>query len=244
MLKSVLIMMFLFGCRLNAVVSQYQPIHLTDLAHAFVTHFFDDRMDQATVNFDSTLVQRTFEQRLHFIRQSILMTLGTLWEIGRPTLMEGEEEKTVVVPLSFENGKLEVRIRFTPSHRISSYAFNPEGVREASGEPSYAVPERFLEWNVSIDRPGLPFLSGRLAVPRGEGPFPVILWYKAPDREAWMPASAPIDPFGIWPAVLAAGGLPRSVSTVGLSRIRVHSVDGRIRSRMRSWMMFSRRSNY
>ena len=173
--KTVIVTTIIFSCLLLTVVAQQGPTSLTDLAHSFVDLFFDGKMDLAMSNFDSTLIKRTSAQRLHIIRNSILMSQGPLQKIGQPILTRGTEEDTVIVTLKFEKGSLEARIRFAGSGRISGYSFNPEGSGDTSDRPPYAVPEQFEELDIAIDRPDLASLPGCLTIPRGEGRFPAIL---------------------------------------------------------------------
>lgn len=211
--KFVILFVILFVAS-GYLQAQQQPTLLKDRAQNFVMLFFDDNMDQAMADFDTSLTSRTSAQRLHFIQMSILQSLGPLKNIGQPEFIEGTVELTVIIPLLFEKGELEGCILFTGQGRISSFAFNPRGTGGVSKGPSYVDTEKFSEKDISIERPGLESLPGRLSVPKGKGPFLGIIMVQGAGPGGMDAGFGPNKPF----KDLAHGLATQGIATLRFDR--------------------------
>lgn len=107
---------------------------------------------------------------------SIFGSLGAVRGQGRAQIAAtGDGIYTVVVPLSFERGTLEPRIRVNVAGRITGFSFLPTQTAARWEPPAYADTTAFLEQQVQIRTPGEEPLSGILALPRGNAPFPAVL---------------------------------------------------------------------
>src|SRR5690606_27787009 len=145
-------------------------------AEAFVSDFVAERIPEAWGRVTEELAARSSEQRLGFIRVSIVGSLGAHRSIGTPRYGGTEAGRhTIVVPLEFEKGRLSARIRVTDDGRIAGFAFVPEDAAASWRRPSYASPDAIREEAVNVVREGEAPLSGTLTTPAGTGPFPAVL---------------------------------------------------------------------
>ncbi|WP_142348217.1 alpha/beta hydrolase [Bacillus toyonensis] len=99
---------------------------------------------------------------------------GSFMEIGEVTQKETNSVHTnVEIKLVFEQFTVPLLIKLDPSGKIDDFqlsmSFSPVAER-----PSYSKPESFVDKEVVVGSGAFP-LPGTLSVPKGKGPFPVVI---------------------------------------------------------------------
>ncbi|WP_141499483.1 alpha/beta hydrolase [Bacillus toyonensis] len=99
---------------------------------------------------------------------------GSFMEIGEVTQKETNSVHTnVEIKLVFEQFTVPFLIKLDPSGKIDDFqlsmSFSPVAER-----PSYSKPESFVDKEVVVGSGAFP-LPGTLSVPKGKGPFPVVI---------------------------------------------------------------------
>jgi uncharacterized protein len=103
-----------------------------------------------------------------------IMALGAPRSIGEPIVQTVQGSPLVTIPLRWPTVSLNFLVSWNQDWKIQGTFFRPGTEEKAWTPPEYVKPGEFMEREVSIgdDRWKLP---GTLTLPKGKGPFPVVV---------------------------------------------------------------------
>ncbi|KKI90628.1 hydrolase [Bacillus sp. SA1-12] len=144
----------------------------------FVTTMEAGNYRQA-VKFSSHALKKSIsEQWLEIYWNTVLQQLqpqfGSFIGIGGAEVIESNKIHTNVdVVLQFERGAYPFTIRLDKSGKVNDFLLN-SFFGPSSADPDYSNPDSFTEKDVVIGK-GDFALPGKLSIPKGKGPFPVVV---------------------------------------------------------------------
>lgn len=105
----------------------------------------------------------------------VIGAVGELKKSGaaRPEKVDGEQ--LVFVPCEFAKGKFDLRVTFDKEGRITGFNLQPPKSTAISKPPPYVRADAFTEVEVTIGADSDWPLPGTLSVPKGKGPFAVVV---------------------------------------------------------------------
>jgi dienelactone hydrolase len=98
-------------------------------------------------------------------------TFGKFEKAGATRVEAAPPYQVIFVTMHFSRGRLDTKVVFNSEDKIVGFFFVPSGKYES---PAYVKPDTFRETEVQIGKGFFP-LTGTLAIPRGDGPFPAVV---------------------------------------------------------------------
>ncbi|HFT6977262.1 alpha/beta fold hydrolase [Stenotrophomonas sp. GD03701] len=98
-------------------------------------------------------------------------SLGDLQERGAPEVSTQQGMHLVVVPLKFASGRVNAQVAVDAQDKVAGLMLRPAAADKAPPPPADA---RYSEVDFSVPQ-ARGALSGTLALPKGEGPFPAVV---------------------------------------------------------------------
>ena len=160
-------------------------------AKAFVQAVQGGRYAEAVSQFDATMTAVMPASKLEETWQLVTKQFGSFAGISTTRTSKKGDYDVVQFPTSFGSTALDIWIVYDQSGRISGlWILNPtqgglpanieQALSPKSAEPQYKVPEyvhpeRFDEYPVFVNEAGDWELPGTLTMPKGEGPFPIVI---------------------------------------------------------------------
>lgn len=148
---------------------------LTEAAKEFIQKLADGNYKEASANFDDTMKAQIPEDKLEGLWKTLLAQCGDFKEqLGTRYEAAGEYDG-IYVTCKFEKINLDAKVVFNKTEQISGLFFTPskEITKEAPISDAKA-PNGVIETNVTVGS-GEWALPGTLSMPKGKGPFSVII---------------------------------------------------------------------
>lgn len=142
---------------------------LVGKAQALTRALAEKDFDRVKKEFDEAMTKALPGDKLEEIWKSVAGKLGDFKDSTAVRTSKVKGFDVVLLACRFDKGELDARLVFDAKGRLSGLQFPPRGK-----VPPYARPETFTESAVTIN-PGEWELPGALALPKGEGPFPVVV---------------------------------------------------------------------
>lgn len=106
---------------------------------------------------------------------SLIGQVGVFQSIDQTRTDRAGDQKIVTLVCKFERAELDARVAFDPDGKLAGLFFRPhEQPFPSWTAPSYVNPSSFMESSLPLVN-GKYDLPGTLTVPKGDGPFPVIV---------------------------------------------------------------------
>lgn len=113
-------------------------------------------------------------EKLKAVWESLPAQMGAAGKRGDAQTSEAEGFRIVVIPLDYANGKLQARVALDKDDQIAGFLVQPAAAAPAAAP---AADANFIEQDFSVPASGNAkgVLPGTLALPKGNGPFPVVV---------------------------------------------------------------------
>ncbi len=133
-----------------------------------------ENYEAAVKDFDPTMKAQVPPQRLKQIWEGLLAKTGTFKEHSAVRKEVYGPHTTVRMALHFAIIKLDIKVTFNVHNQVAGFFFDQCRPPEVYAAPSYVAKEAFTEKEVTVGTRDFP-LPGTLTIPKGEGPFPVVV---------------------------------------------------------------------
>ena len=150
-------------------------VKLTEVAKGFLDNIEKGNYKEASANFDDTMKAQISEEKLGIMWKTLLQQCGDFKEQQETRYEAIGTYDAIVVTCNFEKLSLDARVVFNKSGQIAGLNFVP--VSPKAGETpkvSDKAPDGIVESDVTIGT-GEWALPGTLSMPKGKGPFPVLI---------------------------------------------------------------------
>ncbi|MBX7185557.1 MAG: alpha/beta fold hydrolase [Vicinamibacteria bacterium] len=125
--------------------------------------------------FDARMAAALPQDQLTLALTSLKQQAGEFRAIVATKIQERGGVRAIVATCDFANGPVDVTVAYDDKSRIVGLNMRPATPAASPYEaPSYALPDRFTETEVTVDAGGWP-LPGTLSMPKGGGPFPAVV---------------------------------------------------------------------
>jgi dienelactone hydrolase len=155
---------------LQAPVPAGDPV---DAALGWVRRLDAGAFDSAATQIDAAVPAGVMSaDRLRLIWAAVIQQYGTLGRLDRGTVATRDTLTIVELVAGFASQPMGVRVVLTPHQRVTGFFIHP--LETAYHAPPYVDTATFTERDVQVGAaPWL--LPGTLTVPKGAGPFPVVV---------------------------------------------------------------------
>ena len=143
----------------------------TEMATTFVAHMTAGRFDKAVESFDDTMKRVLPAEKLKQVWDGVTKQYGPLQRTAETRTEAIGPYTAVFVTCKFQREPLDVKVVFTSANTITGLFFVS---KDKYKRPSYADSSKFDEEEVSVGK-DLLSLPGTLSLPKGDGPFPVVV---------------------------------------------------------------------
>jgi len=142
------------------------------IAERFINLLVSGKYDEAVNLFDPSVKPMVPADKLEEVWKSLEKQVGSFKSILGYRTQESGGYKIVFVTCEFNAMDIDVRLVFA-NKKIVGMFFQPAPPRKSYTPPSYVDVNSFVEEDIKI---GKEFpLSGKLVIPKGKGPFPVVI---------------------------------------------------------------------
>nr|WP_257349723.1 alpha/beta fold hydrolase [Pseudalkalibacillus decolorationis] len=160
------------------IKSKKQQDRFEQNAYEFVTDLHTGNYKQALKSTSRALKKSISEQWLEIYWTTLLQQFqaqfGAFYGFGKVEMEEINRVHTnVKIELQFERATIPFIVRMERSGKVDDFLLN-QSTGPFASEPEYSNPEAFTEKEVVIGK-GDFALPGTLSIPRGKGPFPVVV---------------------------------------------------------------------
>jgi dienelactone hydrolase len=126
-------------------------------------------------DFDATMKKALPAEKLETTWKAVVKQVGAFKKRGElRTAKEGKYD-VVIVPCEFEKLTLDARVVFSADKEITGFFLSPAKGAFEFKPPHYARPDSYTEVNVEVGE-GEWVLPGTLTLPKGDGPFPGVVF--------------------------------------------------------------------
>jgi uncharacterized protein len=143
----------------------------TEVAKNFVAQLAGGQFEKAVEPFDQTMRQALPAEKLKLLWDGLTKQYGSLQRAVDTRAEKIQKYDVVYVTCEFQRGRLDAKVVFTSENKITGLFFLPAGKYQA---PTYVDSLIFEEKEIQIGE-GAWQLPGTLSIPRGKGPFPVVI---------------------------------------------------------------------
>jgi hypothetical protein len=148
---------------------------LTVKAREFLTALEKSDFKLAAHDFDETMLKVSGPDKLETMwRTQLPPQLGAFKKQTAARRDQFQGYEIVLVTCEFEKATLDTRVVFDKAGRIAGFSFVPTAPPVKYGPPAYADPAKFEESEIIVGAGEWP-LPGTLTMPKGVGPFPVLV---------------------------------------------------------------------
>ncbi|HFF2827514.1 alpha/beta fold hydrolase [Stenotrophomonas sp. SMYL89] len=137
------------------------------VANRLLDHLQAGRVAEAEAMFTPQMAQAVPAEKLGALWNS----LGTLQDRGAIQVNTRQDMTLVVVPLKFASGRVNAQVAVDAQDKVAGLMLRPAAADKAPPPPADA---RYSEVDFSVPQ-ARGALSGTLALPKGEGPFPAVV---------------------------------------------------------------------
>ncbi len=174
-------MFFLFLSVAFTAISYAQPTALQTRAEQFIDRLSTGNFDAAVGPFDPTMTQALPAPALKQTWEALISQCGAFQKRQGSRTGKLQPYDIVYVTCQFEKTSLDAKIVFSPSGKISGLFFvsaqpaaSIKQASDANSLPKYIKSDAFTEKEITFGKDPW-ILPGTLTVPKGNGPFPVIV---------------------------------------------------------------------
>src|SRR5689334_3190311 len=144
-----------------------------DVAMAWVRRLDAGGFDSAAAQIDASVPAGVMSaERLRVIWGAVIQQYGTLGRLDRGGVTTRDTLTLVELIAGFASQPMGVRVVLTPHLKVTGFFIHP--LESPYQPPAYADTARFTERDIQVgEAPWI--LPGTLTVPKGPGPFPVVV---------------------------------------------------------------------
>lgn len=143
--------------------------NLVPLAKKFLNHLIQNETQDAVAMFDTTMTKTLPPEKLGKLWPMLQMQAGKFEEIQASRQDRQGGYRVVFLTCRFKNSLLDAKVVFDKEDRITGLFFVP-----TYSPPPYEDQDAFLEEELTFgETPWI--LPGTLSIPKGEGPFSVVV---------------------------------------------------------------------
>src|SRR4051794_27990849 len=128
----------------------------------------------ATKHFGGDLKKMLDKDTLAGVWDPIIDKLGDMKKIGTPRI-DKKDKEFVFVPCEFDKAKLELRVHFDKDDKVIGFVLVPPRKNYEYKQPPYAKPDEYREVEVTVGEGSKWPLPGTLTLPKGKGPFALVV---------------------------------------------------------------------
>jgi dienelactone hydrolase len=189
MLESLVI---LAGLSLGAAPPPAQDEVYRNQARALVLALTREDFAAASRDFDAAMQKALPEEKLREMWKDLISKVGPFSRIRSVRIDTVDRYRVVVLVCQFEKATLETRVAFDQAGKVAGLNSRAQRPKIDFQPPEYARPDSYEErpLTVGTDWP----LPGTLTVPKGKGPFPVVVLVHGSgphDRDETIAANKP-----------------------------------------------------
>jgi pimeloyl-ACP methyl ester carboxylesterase len=180
-LSFILCLIIAIGTSLTGCITEEEPKeqkkeqNIEEIAIQTVEHLRKSEFNQAYELFDETVTDQMSTQQLEEIWDLLLIQYGEFDKIISTRIDIEAGYDVVYVTCNFSIlGLLDIKMVFDNEQRIAGFQFVPSDIENKYEPPEYSDLELFDEVNITVGT-GIWELPGTLTIPKGGGPFPVIV---------------------------------------------------------------------
>jgi dienelactone hydrolase len=170
MLESLVI---LAGLSLAAAPPPPQGEVYRNQARAVVLALTREDFAAASRGFDAAMQKALPEEKLRATWKDLIGKVGPFSRIRSSRLDKIDRFEVVTLVCEFEKATLEGRVVFDRDGKVTGLAFRPHRPKIDFQPPEYARPEMYEERSLSVGTEKS--LPGTLTLPKGKGPFAVVV---------------------------------------------------------------------
>ena len=165
----------LSGC--TTTNKQTKTSTLEDTAKNLIYLFVNESFNTAyNTLLNDSVKELTTPDQLQLIWNQITETYGNFTKIISTKTTQEQGYTVVYVTCNYEKlGLLDLRVVFGKNNLIAGFQFVPTDLSDQYQPPSYANPETFKEYNVTVGADTSWPLPGTLTVPDGDGLYPAVV---------------------------------------------------------------------
>jgi uncharacterized protein len=149
------------------------PREIEDLARTLVDRLSRGDYAGAGSGFDTLMRASLPPDKLAAVWKQVVKRAGPFAEVKGAHVVPAGGLWTVLLTCRFGAAELVVKVAFDVRDQIAGLFFLPGESLAPWKAPAYAQPDRFTEREVSVGTS--PALPGTLTLPKGPGPFPVVV---------------------------------------------------------------------
>jgi uncharacterized protein len=148
---------------------------LTKIAESLVSNLENGNYKEAIINFDDTMRAQVSADKLETIWKTLLSQCGNFKEEQGTRYEAIGDYDAIYVICNFEKLVLDIKVVFNKDSQISGLSYTPaKQTTVDTTKIAESVPESVVEASVTVGS-GEWALPGTLSMPKGEGPFPVVI---------------------------------------------------------------------
>lgn len=140
-------------------------------ATELTTNLTTDKFDQVVQQFNLTMRLLLPAAQIRAVWEGTSAAYGKFQKIGVTRSQQIDGYTIVFVTLEFDRGKLDTKVVYDQTDRVTGLFFVPHGKYQT---PAYVRAETFAEIDLNVGKGWFP-LPGTLSLPKGDGPFPAVV---------------------------------------------------------------------
>ena len=149
------------------------PRELEDQARALVDRLSRTDFVGATTSFDAIMKAALPPDKLGVVWKQVERRSGAFAEVRKVELVPASGLWTVLLTSRFAKAEVVVKVVYDVRDQVAGLFFLPGDALAPWKGPPYAKPDALVERDVSVG--SAPALPGVLTLPKGTGPFPVVV---------------------------------------------------------------------
>lgn len=169
-MRKIIFALFIFLLIFNIILSQDS----ISIAKNFVSLLSKEKYEKAIENFDDTMKTFVSPSKLQEIWESVIKQVGEFKRIIDVRTEKADLYEVIYVTCEFLKMDVDVKVVLNKEGKISGLFFTPAPPRKGYIPPSYVDLSSFYEKDISIGK-GEWILPGKLTIPKGDGPFPIVI---------------------------------------------------------------------
>jgi dienelactone hydrolase len=154
--------------------AQEKPTEQTAKATALIDALAKEDFAAAGKDFDATMKKALPADKLETTWKAVVKQVGAFKKRTEVRTEKADKYDVVLVTCEFEKLKLDLRVVFNADKEVAGFTMQPAKGAYEFKPPPYARPETFHETKVEVGA-GEWVLPGTLSLPKGDGPFPVVV---------------------------------------------------------------------
>jgi hypothetical protein len=161
------------GLRVAGLFYGPVPRELEDQARALVDHLAHADFAGVTGGFDAVMKAALPPDKLGTVWKQVERRSGAFADVRKVELVPASGLWTVLLTSRFAKAEVVVKVVYDVRDQVAGLFFLPGDALAPWKAPPYAKPEAFVERDVAVG--SAPALPGVLTLPKGTGPYPVVV---------------------------------------------------------------------